>query len=119
MSRLVIPSMCLIMLLTPGSVGSAQSPNDMWTSLGPHGMPVCALAIDRSNPKTIYVVADYQGIFKTTNGGASWTMLKVDKRPNASVTIRAIAIDRFNTNIIYAGALDHLYKTTNAGAEWD
>ena len=42
-----------------------------WTSLGPDGGGVRALAIDPQNPSTVYAVT-FAGVFKSTNGGASW-----------------------------------------------
>src|SRR2546426_7667567 len=43
-----------------------------WSSNGPEGGSVAALAIDSSNPAIIYAGAG-GGVFKSTNGGGSWS----------------------------------------------
>ena len=40
---------------------------------GPPGGEVNALAIDPSNPATLYAGTERGGVFKSTNGGSSWT----------------------------------------------
>lgn len=49
-----------------------------------------AVVADPSNPGTIYVGAVNGGIWKTTNGGTSWTPL-IDQ--NASLSIASLALD--------------------------
>jgi len=43
------------------------------TSTGPEGVVVQALAIDLLTPTTLYVVTGGFGVFKSTDGGTSWT----------------------------------------------
>src|SRR5262245_45866297 len=73
-----------------------------WTELGPGnvGGRTRALIIHPADPDTIYAAAASGGVWKTTNGGASWGPL-TDKLSNLAVN--ALAIDRNNPNIIYAG----------------
>jgi hypothetical protein len=45
-----------------------------WTSIGPEGADVTALAVDPTNPSVVYAGTQNSGIFKTTDGG-SWRLL--------------------------------------------
>jgi photosystem II stability/assembly factor-like uncharacterized protein len=57
------------------------------------------------------------GVFKTTNGGTSW--FASNNGIPFSTSIRSMAIDKLNPNVIYAGTdLNYLYKTTDGGNNW-
>ena len=76
-------------------------------------------------PTSVYIGAAAGDIWKTTDGGTTWT----DKSGGLSrLTFGAIAIDPNNTNTVYAGTGETiwfsnnityegngLYKTTNGG----
>jgi len=60
------------------------------------------------------------GVFKSVNGGASWTSVS-DGLPWDSEgygTIAALAIDPRNSDTIYAASRRGVFRTTNAGASW-
>jgi len=95
--------------------------------LGPGTMSGRITAIDGVNGdgKTIYVGTAGGGIWKTTNGGASFKPL-FDKY---CMSIGAIAVDQKNPKVIYAGAGesnmrntvsigDGMYKSTDGGENW-
>jgi uncharacterized protein (TIGR03437 family) len=107
-----------------------------WTLIGP--MPtgggstyvtagrVNAIAIDPRDNNTVYIGAAEGGVWKTTDGGATWTPLTDSQ---ASLASGAIVIDPNNPNTVYVGtgeenfAQDSYYgagilKSTDAGATW-
>jgi photosystem II stability/assembly factor-like uncharacterized protein len=100
-----------------------------WIPLGPSGWNCTTswnpgtgrltyLAIHPSNEQVIYVCSPGGGIWKTSNGGASWIPL-TDQ--NASwMTAFAITIDPVNTNIVYAGIANNagVIKSTDGGSNW-
>lgn len=100
-----------------------------WIPLGPSGWNrttswnpgtgrLTYLAIHPSNEQVIYVCSPGGGIWKTSNGGASWIPL-TDQ--NASwMTAFAITIDPVNTNIVYAGIANNagVIKSTDGGSNW-
>ncbi len=117
--------------------------NNIWTNLGPTGVDLTGsnpshwgvnsgrirgLAIHPTNPNVVYIGAAAGGIWKTTDGGASWA----DKSGDFNrLTFGAIAIDPTNPNIVYAGTGetryafntttfegDGFYKSTNGGDSW-
>lgn len=92
-----------------------------------------ALAIDHVNPEIIYCgtgesnsLRSYYpgtGIYKSTNGGSSWTFLGLD----SSFTIGNIAINPSNTLELYVAAggwtrrknnQRGIYKSTDGGLNW-
>jgi photosystem II stability/assembly factor-like uncharacterized protein len=79
--------------------------------------PVNAIAIDPSNPATVYV-GTYGGevVFKSTNGGASWSGIKSGLFTN---NVYSLAIDPSNPATLYAGSeYSGVFKSTDGGASW-
>lgn len=87
---------------------------------------VTALAVDPQNSSVVYLGAAQGGVWKTTDGGNSWTPL-TDNQP--SLAVGAITIDPNDHNTIYVGTgeptpgLDNYYgagilKSTNGGQTW-
>ncbi|HEY7856191.1 MAG TPA: hypothetical protein VIC32_07090, partial [Terriglobales bacterium] len=92
-----------------------------------------AMAIAPSNSKIIYVgtgdsaprntVLTGAGMYKSTDGGASWTHIGLDD----THIITWIAVDPKNPDVVYVAALGHLfapngergiYKSTDGGQTW-
>ena len=82
-----------------------------WTFRGLFGGWITDIAVDQTDPQTIYAAND-SGLFKTTDGGASWSLIFDD------IGIRSIAIDPVEPQNIYAGALGRIYKSTDGGVSW-
>ena len=99
-----------------------------WTQLGPGniGGRVRAIVVHPTDPNLVYLGSVSGGVWKTTNGGTSWSPLK-DNMENLAVC--SIVMDPTNSSILYAGtgegyfngdALrgEGIFKTTDAGATW-
>jgi photosystem II stability/assembly factor-like uncharacterized protein len=92
-----------------------------WTNIGPYVVSsISSLAINPSNPQIIYAGASGGGVFKSTNGGASWNPINSGLPADlANTTISCIAINPSNPQIIYAGTDGNgIFKSTNGGASW-
>lgn len=88
---------------------------------------VRALAIDPAHPANLYagiddVDTESSGLFKSTDGGASWSNTGL-----TAMAINLVAIDPSNRNIIYVGMEGHysqptgfqgLFKSTDDGTSW-
>jgi photosystem II stability/assembly factor-like uncharacterized protein len=96
-----------------------------WVSLGPTNGAgrMTAIAVHPTIAGTIYVGAAGGGVWKTTNGGNSWTPL------TESITdlfVGAVAIARSSPNVIYVGTGEGntgtpgigLLKSTDGGTSW-
>ena len=98
-----------------------------WRQVGPfRGGRVLAVAGVPGDPNTYYFGAVAGGIFKSTNGGLSWTPT-FDHQSISS--IGAIAVADSDPNVLYAGSGeaclrgnisygDGVYKSTDAGRTW-
>jgi photosystem II stability/assembly factor-like uncharacterized protein len=75
---------------------------------------LASIAIHPTNPNVVYAAAPYAGVYKTINGGISWSLM-----PGLPTDMRAVAIHPTNPDFVYAGALQGgVYRTTNGGAAW-
>jgi photosystem II stability/assembly factor-like uncharacterized protein len=98
-----------------------------WRGIGPYrGGRALAVAGVPGDPTTFYHGAVAGGVWRTTDGGATWVAL-TDKTPISSVGAIAIALS--NPNIIYVGTGeaaprgdmtygDGVYKSTDGGKTW-
>jgi photosystem II stability/assembly factor-like uncharacterized protein len=108
--------------IDPAVVGGMK-----WRQVGPfRGGRVLAVAGVPGDPSTYYFGAVAGGIFKSTNGGMSWTPT-FDHQSVSS--IGSIAVADSDPNVIYAGTGeaclrgnisygDGVYKSTDAGLTW-
>lgn len=101
-----------------------------WTFAGPLnvGGRIASLAVHPSDAQTIYIGAAAGGIFKTTNGGSTWTPVFDN---SSSLSIGDIAVAHSDKNTLYVGTgeanggggsvnFDGLgvYKSNNGGMTW-
>ena len=100
-----------------------------WTELGPMTWNrtsswnpgtgrIAAFGIHPANESIIYAGSPGGGLWKTVNGGTTWTPLTDN---NALwMSFFSITIDPTDQNIVYAGTSGNngLVKSTNAGATW-
>lgn len=70
--------------------------------------------VDPSNGKTLYVVKQ-KGILKSTDSGASWTLLP----PVSTLTISFMAFDPQNPGAFYVAALDGIFASVGGGQSWE
>ena len=98
-----------------GGVGVAST----WINAGPEGGFVEVLAIDPSAPETVYAGTRGGGLFKTTDGGATWKGANVGLAHTFfEAFVADIAIDPVTTETLYATTQAGLFKTTDGGTEW-
>lgn len=119
---------------------------ETWANVGlKDSERIAKIAIDPNDTNTVYVCApgklwsdsDERGLYKTTDGGKSWTTIL--KGANASTGCSMISLDKRNPKTIYAGTWDFrrkgwtfrsggdgpnapsgsaLMKSTDGGATW-
>jgi hypothetical protein len=90
-----------------------------WTSTGPEGGDVGAIAIDASSPQTVYVgMYNDSGLYKSSDGGASWSRSSNGLPPSGSYSIEAVAINPQAPSGVYLATSLGVYRSTGAGGNW-
>jgi photosystem II stability/assembly factor-like uncharacterized protein len=72
-------------------------------------------AFDPQRPGTLYA-ATGSGVFKTTNGGVSWTRLGQGLPADGEAF--SVAVDPHRKNVVYAGFTGQVYRSLDAGRTW-
>lgn len=110
-NRVFLPLLSMLAIL--GSADVARSGVNTWTALGPEGATVTELAIDPVTPSTLYA-AGHSGVFKSTNGGSSWSPVNAGL---GGTSVNTLAIDPATPSNLYAGTRG-VYKSSNGGTSW-
>lgn len=135
-------SFCVSALLGAQSNSQRQSrpsvliSRSQWTLIGPQPTihpvfqftsgRVLGLAVDPRDANVVYAATGGGGVWKTTDGGASWSPLTDTQ---SSLVIGCIALDPSNPDTVYAGTgqglnvpTDHygmgILKSTDRGSTW-
>jgi hypothetical protein len=107
----------LFLAITLSTTLPALAGPNFWTVHGPEAGSVSAIAIDPKNPAVLYIGSSGGGIFKSWNGGETWT--RVNRGiVLSSANVLSLAIDPVNSNIVYAGLGGGLWKSTDGGGLW-
>ncbi len=107
-------------LLCASSVRPADAGTNVWTSNGPTGGFIHALAIDDPfAPTTVYAGTDGGGLFKTTDFGGTWNAVNSGLPiVGGTLEVLSLAVDPTAPTTVYAGAGLGVSKSTDAGASW-
>jgi photosystem II stability/assembly factor-like uncharacterized protein len=102
------------------SESGAGLPTDSTGRVDAH---VGALVFDASSPDTIYAGTARAGVFKSTDGGASWTSASnslVSALPSRrAALVASLAIDASDPAILYAGSpFDGVFRSLDGAASW-
>jgi photosystem II stability/assembly factor-like uncharacterized protein len=84
-------------------------PQDFFYSYSMGGWEAGPMAIDPASSSTVYIQKS-QGLFKTIDGGVSWTQV-------SGITSRSLVIDERNTRTLYA-AENGVMKSSDGGQTW-
>ncbi len=114
------------------AAGIPKSTNGNWQIIGPIGKPTGGgagrlnfIRFDPTNSNTIWVGAPDGGLWKTTNGGTSWT---TNTDQLTVIGVSDVAIDPTNTQTMYLATGDSdgtdtysigLLKSTDGGNTWN
>src|SRR5688572_19131428 len=98
-NRWIVICSLVVASLLPASAGTNR-----WTTNGPYGGRISAIAYDPSDPTRIYAALQFPTIWgrgmilMSADGGSEWTPIS----PRTS-TIRSLAVDPFDSNRLFAG----------------
>ena len=114
-TRRLVVALALLLAAIPALAGVNR-----WSTQGPDGGWIQALAMDPSSPNTIYAAAYSAGVFKSVDGSAHW------KPSNQGFTylqgyfwMLSLAVDPQTPSTVYAGSDGAgVYKSTDGGKTW-
>lgn len=99
--------------------------NSRWQSIGPTKIMasggvegvgrVTTLAVHPTNPDVVYVGARASGLWKTTDGGQTWTPM-TDALPHPRVD--AVALDPAQPQRVLIASPDGVFESTSGGSVW-
>ncbi len=92
----------------------ALAGTDVWTSNGPYGGQIMALAINPQSPSTLYAGTS-GGVFESTDSGATWSAIN---NGLGNLGVNSLAINSQNPSTLYAGTDGGVYESTDGGANW-
>jgi hypothetical protein len=111
-----------------------------WTCISDNlpAIGISGIAVHPSNANIIYVstgdgdsnmpgyfvanfgyAANSQGVYKTTDGGASWVRTGDMPSIGDAYTIHKLTMSYSNGNYLFAATSNGLYRTTNGGNSWE
>lgn len=107
----------LIGLLLAGAAPLAALPavQGSWSLLGPDGGSVFDLVSESDKLQVLYAAVN-AGVFRSLDGGSSWSWAGNGLDPR--VTVVTLAVDPIHPSTLYAGQSTGLFKSTNRGASW-
>jgi photosystem II stability/assembly factor-like uncharacterized protein len=85
-----------------------------WYPVGPYA-GAGTLASSPSEPRMLYAADELAGLFKSTNGGSSWTLVTL---PATVERLYAVAVDPQNAAKVYIATLAGMYYSSDGGASW-
>lgn len=116
-----------------GGIWKSTDAGASWNAIGDlaPNLVIGCMAIDPTNTNIIYAGTgegyfnyDYMrgaGVLKSTDAGATWSLLTNFATPNAAFSyyyINKLVIRPGSPNTVYAAMLGGIWKTTDAGASW-
>lgn len=112
----VFPIFALALICgTQGAMAGVGS----WTSLGPDGAQVTALAVDPRNPSLVYAGTFIGGVFRSRDGGSSWTGASAGLgTPAGFHWARWLAVDPHDSAVLYAATDQGVFKSTDRAGQW-
>lgn len=95
-----------------------------WNQVSTTLTSVKRIVVDPNNAMNVYVGTNGSGVYKSTDGGATYNAIN-RCLPNKCVPptlntawVNSIIVEQGNAPVVYLGATEGLYKSTDGGANW-
>jgi len=87
-----------------------------WVERGPDGGSVQALAMAPSDPMIVYAGTKGNGVFRSNDGGASWTAARAGM---GRASVHAVAVHPRDARVLFAGTSDGwVFASQDGGTNW-
>jgi photosystem II stability/assembly factor-like uncharacterized protein len=104
-----------------------RTKGELWQP-GAGGMGLHTILLDKTNPERIFVAISAAGVFRTENGGQTWTPATKglslqselpDKSSEVGHCVHRIAMHPSRPNVLFMQKHWDVMRTDNAGVEWN
>jgi photosystem II stability/assembly factor-like uncharacterized protein len=110
--RAVFAALSLLMLWTRPALTATP-----WTRVGPDAGVVTVLAAAPSSPSRVYAGLSTGGIFRSVDGGSTWSFAGAGL--DLHDTVRALAVDARRPDVVWAATFQGIFRSLNGGASWN
>ena len=100
---------------SPGAGLPSQAGAGALAAAGLKRSYIRTLAVDPLRPRIVFAATLDAGVFKSTDGGASWRSMTL---PSTAIRADSVAIVAGEPQTIYAGTGGGVFKSTDGGATW-
>jgi len=100
-----------LLLVLAASAAAAGAP---WQALGPYGGSITAIAVSPANPDTVYAAASSVGVFRSQDGGRTWSRTGL----STEAMVSAIVIDSGDAQTVYAATSNGFFASGDGGTSW-
>jgi photosystem II stability/assembly factor-like uncharacterized protein len=99
----------------------SRDAGNTWVTIGPNNNNVFSFALAASDPSVVYTVSSDGFVYRSADGGDSWTkpggMFTAYPSANQGAFVYGLAVDPLHENTVWALELNgNLYKSTDGGA---
>lgn len=118
--QLIVAVTAVLLMAAPGPaapwLAAQQRAEPVWSSIGPDGGALTALAAAPGKPQILYAVIAQGGIWRSESGGRQWTLAG---RGLAAYPITALVVDSRDDEVLYAAAWETgVLKSVDGGSSW-
>lgn len=113
--RLLVAALLLATVLLAGRRPAAGQEVLHWTAIGPGGGTINSLATIPGQPGTLLAGVYDSGVWKTTDGGATW---KLVLPVTDEYAIFFVVVSPQDPQVVYAGTGVGTWRSTDGGATW-
>ncbi|MEN1729552.1 MAG: hypothetical protein AAGJ52_14035, partial [Pseudomonadota bacterium] len=90
----------------------------VWTTNGPHGGRVLDLVISPLSPNNLYLATGRGGVFRTTNGGGTWSRAEAGLPDDLLVRGLDAATSGTSVAYVFTSGTGIAYRTADFGLSW-
>ena len=104
-----------------GALFKSTNAGATWNRMGLSGNGgVTSLTIDPNDNQTIYATLQYSRLFKSSDAGLTWTQIDISEPAvfNQNLYCYSFTIDPSDSNNLYAGTTQGVFKSRDKGATW-